>query len=338
MKQFLGSYETIITVDNLLNAWKAFLPGKKHKKDVALFEAKLMDNILELHGYLNNKMYVHGEYYAFNISDPKPRNIHKASVPDRLLHHLIYQQLYRYFDSHFIYDSYSCRFAKGTHRALRRFEQLGMKVSQNYTHTCYILKCDIRKFFATIDHNILKFILEKYIKDKNILWLLGEVIDSFHTAGKHGVGLPLGNLTSQLLVNVYMHELDQFMKHSLKVKFYMRYADDFVIFSQDKDYLQETLTSISEFLSSTLKLALHPNKVSINTLASGVDFLGWVHFPHHRTLRTSTKRRMFRNLNEFSKRETVSSYLGMLKHGNAYILREQVKAVVDPAMNLKWRT
>ena len=333
MKKFTRTYEAMVTIENLLSAWQVFLPGKKNKKDVALFEAKLMDHVLELYAGLCNKTYIHGSYQAFNISDPKPRNIHKATVRDRLLHHLIYQELYTYFDSHFIYDSYSCRLQKGTHRALRRFEQSAIIVSRNYTKTCYVLKCDIRKFFANINHEILKSILAKYIQDKDIIWLLGQVIDSFNTEGKPGVGLPLGNLTSQLLVNVYMNEFDQFVKHQLKVKFYMRYADDFVLFSQDKNYLYQILSTISTFLDSRLRLTLHPNKVSVQTVASGVDFLGWVHFPYHITLRTSTKHRMLKKLNYVSKQATLSSYLGMLKHGNTYALQEKVKAVVAVTPN-----
>jgi len=138
-------------------------------------------------------------------------------------------------------------------------------------------------------------------------------------------GLPLGNLTSQLLVNIYMNEFDQFMKRELKVKYYIRYADDFVILHKDKKYLEELLLKISGFLEKELKLQLHPDKVSIETIASGIDFLGWVNFPKHRVLRTSTKRRMLKNLKESSKLESKHSYLGMLSHGNAYKLSEIIK-------------
>ena len=134
-------------------------------------------------------------------------------------------------------------------------------------------------------------------------------------------GLPLGNLTSQLLVNVYMNEFDQFTKRELKVKYYIRYADDFVILSENKNYLENLLLKISDFLEKELKLQLHPDKVFIKTIASGVDFLGWVHFPKHRVLRTTTKRKMFKRLGENPKEESKRSYLGMLKHGNGYKLK-----------------
>lgn len=183
-----------------------------------------------------------------------------------------------------------------------------------------MLKCDIRKFFASIDHPILKAILARNITDPGIMWLLGQVIDSFHTVGKTSVGLPLGNLTSQLFVNIYMNEFDQFMKRTLKVQYYIRYADDFVILSTSKLYLQQLITQIADFLYTQLKLELHPNKLFIKTLASGVDFLGWVHFPNHRVLRTATKRRMFRRLQCNTRPEINAAYLGLLSHGNSYKL------------------
>ncbi len=326
------NFEKIISVENLLLAWKEFLRGKRNKKDVQEFQLHLMDNILSLHQDLKSKTYLHGGYYAFNISDPKPRNIHKASVQDRLLHHAIYRILYPYFDKKFIHDSYSCRIEKGTHKAINRFRDFFRKVSKNNTKTCWVLKCDIRKFFANIDHEILKEILGKYIKDKEILWLLSQVINSFSCA-KHiyamadicKSGLPLGNLTSQLLVNIYMNEFDQFMKRELKVKYYIRYADDFMILSDNINYLEDLSQEISSFLEKKLKLQLHSDKVFIKTITSGVDFLGWVHFPKHRVLRTTTKRKMLRNLENNPKQETIQSYLGMLKHGNTNKLAKEVQ-------------
>jgi retron-type reverse transcriptase len=328
MKQFIHTYDSIITVEKLLKAWQEFLRDKKDRKDVILFQAKLMDNIFDLHSDLKNKIYIHGSYTAFNISDPKPRIIHKAIVRDRLLHHLIYQELYEYFNSKFIHDSYSCRLEKGTHKAINRFRDFSRKVSKNNSRSCFILKCDIRKFFANIDHKILKKILVKHIKDKNIIWLLSQVIDSFNSIYAMAdikKGLPLGNLTSQLLVNIYMNEFDQFMKRELKMKYYIRYADDFVILSDKENYLKNLLPKISDFLEKELKLQLHPDKVFTKTIASGLDFLGWVHFPKHRVLRTSTKKRMLKNLKNNPKEQTVQSYLGMLKHGNTQKLREMVE-------------
>lgn len=286
-----------------------------------------MDNIFSLHEDLKNKTYKHGGYKAFKINDPKPRDIHKASVRDRLLHHALYRILYPYFDNKFIYDSYSCRIGKGTHKAINRFRSFYRKVSKNNTKQCWILKCDIRKFFASIDHNFLKEILAKHISDKDILNLLDGVINSFssiYAIADTGKGLPLGNLTSQLLVNIYMNEFDHYVKRELKVKYYIRYADDFVVLSNKKDDLEKLLSKISEFLFDKLRLSLHPNKVSITTFASGIDFLGWVSFPYHRVLRTSTKHRIFKRLEEELKEGTFASYLGLLSHGDTYKLSKKI--------------
>lgn len=144
-------YHNIISIENLLAAWREFLHGKRSRKDVAQFSVHLTDNILSLHRELADKTYHHGPYKAFRINDPKPRDIHKASVRDRLLHHAIYRILYPYFDTKFIFDSYSCRRGKGTHRALDRFRDYARKVSKNHTQTVWVLKCDIKKFFANID-------------------------------------------------------------------------------------------------------------------------------------------------------------------------------------------
>jgi retron-type reverse transcriptase len=311
-----------------------------------------MDHLFVLHEDLKQKRYEHGGYQAFKISDPKPRDIHKASVRDRLVHHAIYRILYPFFDTLFIADSYSCRKEKGTHKALNRFRIFGSKASKNHTKTAWVLKCDVRKFFASIDQEVLIRILHERIPDQEILWLLEKVIRSFHSdvisvlqsADKHPAGiqnswipgrarddktndllirrgLPLGNLTSQLLVNIYMNEFDQFMKHRLKAKYYIRYADDFVIFSRDKVWLECVLIEIDRFLDEQLHLKLHPDKVSIQAAASGVNFLGWVHFPDHRVLRGATKRRMFRKVCE----KNAASYIGLLSHGNGYGLKRMLE-------------
>ncbi len=325
IKKLYRNYKYIIKLENLLWAWQKFLRGKCDKKDVILFQLKLMDNLYGLQEELANKTYIHGAYKKFNISDPKPRIIHKAMVRDRLLHHLLYQELYPYFDSKFIFDSYSCRLRKGTHKALYRFRNLARKVSKNNSRTCWVLKCDIKKFFASVDHKILVTILEGHISDKDILWLLSQVIKSFHSEGKQGIGLPLGNLTSQLLVNIYMNEFDRFVKNELRTKFYVRYADDFLFLSNDKNYLENLLPLIKIFLFENLRLSLHPHKVEIKTLASGVDFLGWVNFPHHTILRTSTRRRMLKNISPNISSSTLASYIGMLNHGNSFNLKRQVE-------------
>jgi hypothetical protein len=235
--------------------------------------------------------------------------------------------LYPHFDSLFIFDSYSCRIGKGTHRAVNRFRDFGRIVSKNSTRTCWVLKCDIRKFFASINHAILKSILARHIFDSDIIGLFSEIIDSFETDERPGVGLPLGNLTSQLLVNIYMNKFDHYVKRKLKVRYYIRYADDFVVFSENKTFLESLIPRMVEFLRTRLCLEFHPKKVSIKTLASGVDFLGWINFPKYRVLRTSTKHRMFRNLEKNLDATTLTSYIGLLMHGNTHTLRQQIKTL-----------
>lgn len=329
--RFQHTYHTIISFENILDAWKEFSRGKKSRKDVQEFERDLMTNIISLHRDLSAKTYRHSAYQAFKISDPKPRDIHKASVRDRLLHHAIHRNLMPFFEKTFISDSTSCQTGKGTHRALRRFKKFTDSVSRNDTKTVWVLKCDIKKFFANIDQTILLEILSEYIPDKDIVWLVSVIVGSFDSSAP-GVGLPLGNLTSQLLVNIYMNEFDQFMKHKMKATHYIRYADDFAILSRDRAYLERILPLMQGFLWDRLRLTMHPNKISIETLASGVDFLGWVHFPHHRVLRTATKRRMFANPGIYVADEAVvNSYKGLLSHGNGYKL---VRTIEDISANV----
>jgi len=322
--KLVHKFEDLISIDNLLSAWQEFIKGKRNKKDVQIFSFYLMDNILSLHSDLKNHTYKHGGYQCFKINDSKSRIIHKASVRDRLLHHALYRILYPFFDKTFMSNSFSCRNNKGTHKAINQFRSFAYNVSKNNTKTCWILKCDIRKFFASIDQNILINILEQYITDKDIINLLKGTIFSFNS-GKQKTGLPLGNLTSQLFANVYMNEFDYFVKHKLKVKYYIRYADDFIVLSDNKKYLENILEAISNFLQNELRLMLHPDKIFIKTLSSGVDFLGWKHFFDYRVLRKVTKLRALKNIEKSSgDYAMLNSYFGLLKHGNAHKIRENI--------------
>ena len=320
-RQLRHNYNEIISLENLCLAWEEFVIGKKQKRDVGEFSRDLMDNIVSLHESLVNRTYRHGTYQSFYVTDPKLRHIHKASVRDRLLHHAVYRVLYPFFDRVFIADSFSCRNGKGMHKAINRLRQFADQASCNHTRSVWALKCDIRKFFASIDHGTLLLILHEHIPDQDILRLLENIIWSFHTEPRAGVGLPLGNLTSQLFANVYMHRFDEWVKHTLKSKYYIRYADDFIFLSDDRKWLLGTLPQIREVLHRRLRLLLHPDKVILKTFASGVDFLGWVHFPDHRVLRTKTKRRMFQKIKASPTAESLQSYLGLLGHGNTAKMR-----------------
>ena len=290
------------------------------------FEVNLMENLIELHSRLANFRYRHESYQAFTISDPKTRKIHKATVIDRVLHRAVYRKLYPIFDPTFIIDSFSCRKGKGTHKALDRFRAVAWAVSHNHRRTIWVLKCDIRKFFASIDHVTLIHILDQRLDDKLVVNLLSTVVESFHV--EPGKGLPLGNLTSQLFANIYMNEFDQFVKHGLRLKYYIRYADDFVFLSQDRRELQDVLSVVTMFLQQNLHLSLHPNKVELRTFASGVDFLGWVHFPDHRVLRSTTKRRMLGRLSRMPSQPVIQSYCGLMSHGNTQKLNSKMDYMV----------
>jgi RNA-directed DNA polymerase len=317
-------------LENLFLAWQEFRRGKRNKQDVQEFEFALEDNLFKLHHELKNKTYRHSHYTAFNVCDPKLRRIHKACVKDRVLHHAIFRILYPIFDKTFIFDSYSCRVEKGTHRAVLRLEQFCRKVSRNNYRIIYVLKCDIKKFFDSIDQEILLKIIRKKIDDKHALWLIERIIKSFRR------GLPLGNVTSQIFANIYLNELDQFIKHKLKEKYYLRYCDDFIILSEDKTYAEDMIYVISEFLGRDLKLELHPDKIIIRKARRGVDFLGYVVLPYHRILRTKTKRRILKKIackekdlengliSEKSFNQNLQSYLGILKHCRGYKIENQI--------------
>ncbi len=324
-----GTYNQITSLENLFTAWEEFRKGKRNKQDVLLFELNLEDNIFNLHNGLKLGVQRDIFYQQFRITDPKPRLINKASVADRLLHHAIYRYLQPLFNKTFIFDSFSCRKEKGTHKAFKRTIQITRRVSRNYSSSCWVLKCDIKKFFDSVDHKVLIDLLRSRIDDKPLIYLLEEIIESFEA--KPGKGMPLGNLTSQLFANVYMDPLDKFVKHRLKVKHYIRYADDFLLFSQNPSELLGYFIEINGFLKSELKLSLHPDKIILRKLNWGIDFVGYVTLPHHALPRKTTVKRIFRSLAQKISEEpeavdaSLQSYLGYLKHVNAYNLVNKLK-------------
>lgn len=322
-------YRDLISIEGLFQAWNEFKKGKRKKKDVQTFERRLEDNLFDLHLSLKDKTYRHGGYQEFYVRDPKRRHIHKACVRDRIVHHLLYKFLYDLWDKSFIYDSYSCRLGKGTHKAVTRLVKFVCRVSKNYTGGCWALKGDIKKFFTVVDHEILLSLLFKKIIDKNILQLLQKVIDSFNSEMGEGKGIPLGNLTSQVFANIYLNKLDQFIKHGMKIKCYLRYADDFVILDKERKRLEALVPKISEFLKTELKLSLHPDKIIFRKHTWGIDFLGYIVLPYCVLPRTKTKRRVFKKLKEKINspnfNESLQSYLGYLSHSNSYLLARRIK-------------
>jgi len=318
-------YSNIISLENLFDAWGEFKKGKRLRKDVQVFERYLEDNLFLLHEQLKEKTYKHGDYTAFNIYDPKFRHIHKAEVRDRIVHHAVVSVIEPFFDKTFIFDSYSCRKNRGAHKAVKRLFGFIRKVSKNYREDCFCLKLDIKKFFESVNHNKLTSLITKKIQDRDLLLLVKNILKSF----SREKGIPIGNLTSQLFANVYLDHLDQFLKHELKIKYYIRYADDFVILSANQEHLKQLIPRIAAFLKTNLALSLHKNKIVLRKYIQGIDFLGYIVLPYYILPRTKTKRRMFKKLkgkvSSENFNQSLQSYLGYLKHANSYKISQQIK-------------
>ncbi len=324
--------------------WDEFKNGKSKKYDVMEFERHLEDNIFKLHSELYDLTYRHEPYVRFHIYDPKHRIIDKAEVKDRLIHHIVFKELYRTFNPIFIYHSYSSRDNKGTHLAVKNLSNVLRKVSQNYTQTAYVLKGDIKKFFHSISHRKLFDMIKNRIHDRRFLWLIQQIISSFSVNDMDGFskerGLPIGNLTSQIFANIFLDKFDWFVKKQLKIKYYFRYADDFAIVSQDQKYLECLVVLIKDFLNKKLDLELHPQKVEIKKFSQGIDFLGYVVLPYYITLRTKSKKKMFSKIKENKIKlnqglvsrdffdQSMQSYYGMLKHCKSHKLKKRLQKLV----------
>lgn len=204
---------------------------------------------------------------------------------------------------------------------MERLKKLLRQVSQNNTVPCFVLKCDVKRFFQSINHQVLFQIIQRKIQDKLALNLVKEIIESFNP------GLPIGNLTSQLFANIYLNELDQFIKHKLKIPFYLRYTDDFIIISDSRHKLISELKKISEFILLNLKLELHPNKIFLKKYHQGIDFLGYIQFPNYRTIRTKTKRRIIKKIGLGISEQSLQSYLGVLSHADCHNFSENIKNI-----------
>ena len=327
------------SISHIFRCWDQFKRGKRKRKDVQCFERHLEDNIFQLAEDLVTFQYKHAPYEQFYVTDPKQRHISKATVRDRLVHQVVYDTLTAVLDKKFIFHSLSSRLGKGTHIGVSLLQKMIRKVSANGTQPCYALKMDIRRFFDSVDHAILKSLLQKYIKDTSTLKVTDMIIDSFNlkTDQEGAVGIPLGNVTSQLFANVYLHELDDFIKQDLKKKYYLRYSDDFLILGSDKIHLESLIIRIQDFLTKNLKLELHPRKLIIRSLNQGIDFVGYVLFEKHILMRTRSKQRMKRRLKAayedyligksdvLPMDQKLQSYLGMLSHANQHNLAQSIK-------------
>lgn len=322
-------------MENIFSAWEFFKSGKAARKEVLEFAHNSEDNLFGLHLELKNLSYRHSSYDRFIITDPKTRIIHKAKIRDRIVHTLAAKELARLYNPMFISQSYACIKSRGIHKALSDLVIYSRQASRNYTRNFWHLKLDIRKFFDNVDQRILEAILRRKIKDERFLWLIREIIGSYNS-GQTGKGLPLGNFTSQWLANIYLNELDYFVKHELKIKYYLRYADDFVCLSEDRKKLEADFIRISDYLSDKLKLRIHEDKIILKKFSSGIDFAGYKVLPHYVLPRRRIAVRMLKNAGQkqielsqgyisgYQYCQVLNSHLGWLKHCRGYKLSNMV--------------
>ncbi len=325
----ISLFDQLCHYDNLYGAYWNARKGKTQRKYVLDFEEKLQENLLRLQQELQSQSYHPKPLETFILRDPKTRKISKSDFQDRIVHHALCNVIEPILKRKFIHDSYANRMGKGTLKAVERFDYFKQKVSKNNTRICFILKADILHYFEAVDHAILLSILQKQIKDTKIMQLI-EVILKNHCTSAPGKGMPLGNLTSQFFANVYLNELDQFVKHTLKAQYYIRYVDDFVILSEKREDLVVYKQKIKSFLQEHLALSLHPEKSKIITLEKGVHFLGFRIFSHHRLIRKKNILKFTRKLvqlHEWYKEglldrdkavEVLQGWLAFCAHANMY--------------------
>ncbi len=329
MKRHGNFFEKIITFDNLLLASKKAMTGKKAKPSVSAFYFHLENEIIGLQQELVMGSYRPMEYTQFEIREPKPRKICSSEFRDRVVHHTICNIIEPIFEGRAIYDSYACRVNKGSHVAVVRCQQFARKFR-------YYLKCDIRKFFDSIDHAVLKRLLRKIFKDDKLLALLDMIIDHKVPGGGDGRGLPIGNLTSQHFANYYLGELDHFVKDRQGVKGYLRYMDDFISFSDNKESLRHLLTEINRFVREELKLELKASVTTLAPVSEGVPFLGFRIFSGIIRIKRENLIRMNQKIKRKEKLylkgliterdlvQSVSSVVAHVSHVNSLAVRRKI--------------
>lgn len=282
MKRYGNLWPQIISFENLWRAARQAQRGKRFRPNVLAFNHELEANLLKLQSELQNHTYQPGEYRTFEIVDPKPRLISAAPYRDRVIHHALCNAIVPPIERSFIDDSYANRVGYGTHRALRRAVQFARSRR-------YILQCDVRKYFPSLDRGILKQQIRRWIKCPDTLWLIDIIIDNSNTQSEEPiyfpgdtlltplerpVGLPIGNLTSQFFANVYLNRFDHFVKESLHIRNYLRYVDDFLLFADDWQQLVDAKGAIATFMTS-LRLQLHPIKTQLFETRYGFNFVGF---------------------------------------------------------------
>jgi RNA-directed DNA polymerase len=343
MKRYGNLWDRIVDWSNLLLAARKAQKGKRFRDNVLAFNYNLEQEVFKLQSELQSKTYQPGKYRSFRIYDPKPRLISAAPYRDRVVHHALCNIIVPLVEKSFIHDTYANRIGYGTHRALARF----IKFARS---SCYILQCDIQKYFPSIDHEILKQIIRRKIKCQDTLWLIELIIDSSNpqetvieyfpgddllTPILRRHGLPIGNLTSQFFSNLYLSNFDHFIKEKLGVKKYLRYVDDFALFSDDQEFLVQARQEIEQYLVN-LRLKAHPIKSQLFETRHGANFVGFRVLPDRVRVRNDNlrrARRRFKQLQVDYGRGKVSfkdllqrlqSWEAHLEHGDTYRLREDI--------------
>jgi len=321
MKRINDLFDKVVTKDNLMLAYQKARKGKSGQYGVKIFEKNVERNINHLYDELISGIYKTSEYSIFKIYEPKEREIFRLPFRDRVVHHAIMNILEPVWVSVFISHSYACIKGKGIHAVLK---DLKCDLT-DIENTTFCLKLDIKKFYPNIDHEILKCIIRKKIKDKRILKLLDEIIES-------APGVPIGNYLSQFFANLYLSYFDHYMKEIKKVKYYYRYADDVVILAADKPYLHDLLVDIDDYLTNQLNLKLKRNYQVFPVSARGIDFVGYIFRHTHILMRKSIKVRFCRKAAKLNKKELdpkqykmlIAPHIGWAKHCDSKHLQKKI--------------
>ena len=349
MPNFDSLYPELCSLKNLEIAFKKARKGKTTKDYVIKFEENLTENLLQLRTELIFHIYQPKPLQTFILRDPKTRKISKSAFRDRIVHHALYNIISQIFEKDFIYDSFANRLRKGTFKAIKRFEQFQRIVSKNYTQNAFVFKGDVKKYFDNVNHALLLAIIKKKIVDQRVIWLIKTILANYRTETE-GKGMPLGNLTSQFFANVFLNELDQFVKHELRARYYIRYVDDFVILDRSPKILQQYMTEIDVFLREALDLKLHPDKSKIIPLSKGIEFLGMKVFFHHRLLKGKNLRKFYRKLNSFCSEydqktinydviyDFLEGWSAYARNANTYKLRRKIMEQIESSFSTEIAT
>ena len=340
-KTYKHLFEQVYDFEALHAAYLRARAGKRDRIEVQRFEQDLEGNLIQLQNELIWGEYRTGAYRSFTIFEPKQRLVSALPFRDRVVQHALVAVLEPIWERRFIADSYACRPGRGTHRGADRAQAMLRQVQREHGQA-YVLKADIAAYFRSIDHGILKRLVRRRVACRRTLALFDAIIDSACSLHPDtpGVGLPIGNLTSQLAANIYLHELDEFVKHGLRERHYARYMDDFIVVHHDKQHLHRVRERIEAFLARHLRL--HTNRKTQVFPVHGwrgraLDFLGYRIWPTHRRLRRSSVTRITRTLKRLQQlyaarqvsleriSQSVGSWLAHAEHANA---RGLVRAVL----------